>query len=114
MSKRAKSAQKELRVCSVVWPLEEKVSLVDKIRVHTSVQPFSYKLVATAPSDFVRSKSNKKARTPRNIERWLSDIISKINLKFSSVDIFNFPKVFYSTSKGSFFIFHGQDKLKKF
>ena len=91
-----------------------KVSLVDKIRVHTSVQPFSYKLVATAPSDFVRSKSNKKARTPRNIERWLSDIISKINLKFSSVDIFNFPKVFYSTSKGSFFIFHGQDKLKKF
>ena len=72
----AKSAQKELRVCSVVWPLEEKVSLADKIRVHTSVQPFSYKLVATAPSDFVRSKSNKKARTPRNIERWLSDIIS--------------------------------------
>ena len=41
----AKSAQKELRVCSVVWPLEEKVSLADKIRVHTtSVQPFSYKL----------------------------------------------------------------------
>ena len=69
----AKSAQKELRVCSVVWPLDEKVSLVDKIRVHTSVQPFSYKLVATAPSDFVRSKSNKKAKDPeihREMVEW--------------------------------------------
>ena len=93
----AKSAQKELRVCSVVWPLEEKVSLVDKIRVHTSVQPFSYKLVATAPSDFVRSKSNKKARTPRYIERWLNDQISKLDFQFWAVrareDFFNFSKI---------------------
>ena len=91
----AVSAQKELRVCPVVWPLEEKVSLVDKIRVHTSVQPFSYKLVATAPSDFVRSKSNKKARTPRYIERWLNDQISKMNLKLWAVDFFSFSKVLY-------------------
>ena len=105
----AVSAQKELRVCPVVWPLEEKVSLVDKIRVHTSVQPFSYKLVATAPSDFVRSKSNKKARTPRYIERWLNDQISKMNLRFSTVDFFNFSKVIL-LRRVAFFKFHGQNK----